>query len=58
MDKTTSRLDGLTIMVTGANRGLGAALVTESLSRGARQVYAGIRHPLSFVDQPRHAAAA
>ena len=47
---STARLDGLTIMITGANRGLGAALVTEALSRGARRVYAGTRHPLPFVD--------
>jgi len=47
---STARLDGLTIMITGANRGLGAALVTEALSRGAGRVYAGSRHPLPFVD--------
>lgn len=45
-----ARLDGLTIMITGANRGLGAALVTEALARGARHVHAGTRHPLPFVD--------
>ena len=50
MTGSTARLDGLTIMITGANRGLGAALVTEALSRGARQVYAGTRRPLSVVD--------
>lgn len=47
---SAARLDGLTIMITGANRGLGAALVTEALARGARHVYAGTRHPLPFVD--------
>jgi NAD(P)-dependent dehydrogenase (short-subunit alcohol dehydrogenase family) len=50
MTESTARLDGLTIMITGANRGLGAALVTEALSRGAHRVYAGTRHPLSIVD--------
>lgn len=50
MTGSTARLDGLTIMITGANRGLGAALVTDALSRGARRVYAGTRHPLSVVD--------
>ena len=45
-----ARLDGLRIMITGANRGLGAALVTDALSRGARHVYAGTRHPLPFTD--------
>ena len=37
-------------MITGANRGLGAALVAEALSRGAGHVYAGTRRPLSVVD--------
>jgi NAD(P)-dependent dehydrogenase (short-subunit alcohol dehydrogenase family) len=32
-----------TILVTGANRGLGEALVDEALRRGARRVYAGAR---------------
>ena len=29
------------VLVTGANRGLGRALVEEALSRGAKRVYAG-----------------
>ena len=45
-----ARLDGLRIMITGANRGLGAALVTDALSRGAGHVYAGTRHPLPLTD--------
>jgi NAD(P)-dependent dehydrogenase (short-subunit alcohol dehydrogenase family) len=32
-----------TVLVTGANRGLGRALVTASLAAGARKVYAGAR---------------
>src|SRR6202167_166976 len=36
-----------TILVTGANRGMGRALVTEALSRGARRVYAGTREPIA-----------
>jgi NAD(P)-dependent dehydrogenase (short-subunit alcohol dehydrogenase family) len=32
-------------LVTGANRGLGQALVEESLRRGAERVYAGTRQP-------------
>jgi NAD(P)-dependent dehydrogenase (short-subunit alcohol dehydrogenase family) len=50
MMTSSAALDGLTVMITGANRGLGAALVTEALARGARQVYAGTRHPLPFTD--------
>ena len=31
---------GQTVLVTGANRGIGQALVAEALSRGAERVYA------------------
>ena len=39
-----------TIVVTGANRGIGHALVEEALRRGARRVYAGTRQPLAHPD--------
>ena len=38
------------VLVTGANRGIGAALVEEALSRGAKRVYAGARRPVAHVD--------
>jgi NAD(P)-dependent dehydrogenase (short-subunit alcohol dehydrogenase family) len=39
-----------TILVTGANRGIGQALVEEALRRGAKRVYAGTRRPLVHTD--------
>ncbi len=39
-----------TILVTGANRGIGQALVAEALRRGAKRVYAGTRQPLAQTD--------
>jgi NAD(P)-dependent dehydrogenase (short-subunit alcohol dehydrogenase family) len=39
------------VLVTGANRGIGQALVEEALRRGAKHVYAGTRQPLSHVDE-------
>lgn len=43
--KTPSRrsLDGATVLVTGANRGIGLAFVEQALARGAARVYAGGR---------------
>jgi len=38
------------VLVTGANRGIGQALVEEALRRGAKRVYAGTRRPLAHVD--------
>src|SRR5215211_786972 len=38
------------VLITGANRGLGRALVDEALRRGARRVYAGTREPLAHPD--------
>ena len=40
-----------TVLVTGANRGLGRALVDEALRRGAKRVYAASRRPMVLPDQ-------
>jgi NAD(P)-dependent dehydrogenase (short-subunit alcohol dehydrogenase family) len=39
------------VLVTGANRGIGQALVDEALRRGAKRVYAGTRQPLVHSDR-------
>ena len=39
-----------TVLVTGASRGIGRALVAEALARGAKRVYAGTRYPLEHPD--------
>jgi NAD(P)-dependent dehydrogenase (short-subunit alcohol dehydrogenase family) len=45
-----TRFVGKTVLVTGANRGLGRALVDEALARGATRVYAGTRQPHEHPD--------
>jgi len=46
-----TRIANGAVVVTGANRGLGRALVTEALRRGAKRVYAGSRQPFDHTDE-------
>ncbi len=39
------KIHNATVLITGANRGLGLAFAREALARGARKVYAGVRDP-------------
>jgi len=63
------KLHNATVLITGANRGIGLAFAREALARGARKVYAGARDPASVtlrgveairldVTKPEHVAAA
>ena len=63
------KLQDATVLITGANRGIGLAFAREALARGARKVYAGARNPASVnlpgveaialdVNNPDHVAAA
>jgi NAD(P)-dependent dehydrogenase (short-subunit alcohol dehydrogenase family) len=47
---STTAITAKTVLVTGANRGLGRALVEETLRRGAERVYAGAREPIAHPD--------
>ena len=44
------RIEGSVAVVTGANRGLGQALVEQLLGRGAKRTYTGARDPSKLHD--------
>jgi NAD(P)-dependent dehydrogenase (short-subunit alcohol dehydrogenase family) len=48
---TSTTIANRSVLVTGANRGIGQALVAEALIRGAKRVYAGTRQPLRHPDE-------
>jgi NAD(P)-dependent dehydrogenase (short-subunit alcohol dehydrogenase family) len=45
------QIEGSAILVTGANRGIGRALVEAALTTGAARVYAGTRIPFERADK-------
>ena len=50
MSSQATTIEGKAVLVTGANRGLGQALVEEALRRGAKRVYAATRQPFAHPD--------
>ena len=50
MTTSTTTLANSSVLITGANRGLGLALVEETLRRGAKRVNAGTRRPYTHPD--------
>jgi NAD(P)-dependent dehydrogenase (short-subunit alcohol dehydrogenase family) len=44
------KIENKTVLITGANRGIGHALVNEALRRGVKRVYAGTRGGLQNAD--------
>ena len=45
------QVENKAVLITGANRGIGRALVDEALRRGAERVYAAMRSPVTFRDK-------
>jgi NAD(P)-dependent dehydrogenase (short-subunit alcohol dehydrogenase family) len=50
MSTKSLAVDGKVVLITGANRGIGRALVDEALVRGAARVYAASRRPFEHGD--------
>src|ERR1051326_893603 len=46
----TMSVEGKSVLITGANRGIGYALTQEALQRGAAVVYAATRKPFTHPD--------
>lgn len=46
----SEKIENAVALVTGANRGIGRAFVSELLRRGARKIYLGARDPASLAD--------
>ncbi|WKL57055.1 SDR family NAD(P)-dependent oxidoreductase [Asticcacaulis sp. ZE23SCel15] len=44
------KISNATVLVSGANRGIGAAIVRELLNKGVAKVYAGARNPATLPD--------
>lgn len=44
-------IENKTVLITGANRGIGRALVEDALRRGAKKVYAGTRRAMQINDE-------
>jgi NAD(P)-dependent dehydrogenase (short-subunit alcohol dehydrogenase family) len=47
----STRVANKSVLVTGANRGLGRALVDEAVTRGAKRVFAASRQPMVVADE-------
>jgi NAD(P)-dependent dehydrogenase (short-subunit alcohol dehydrogenase family) len=45
------KIEGKAVLITGANRGVGRALLEEVLGRGAKRVYAATRQPFAHGDR-------
>ena len=49
-EATVMQIKDRAVLITGANRGIGRALVEEALNRGASRVYAATRQPFTHSD--------